>query len=1399
MEKSNVIKLDLKKSNYNEWRTQIIGALKANGVYKHLTTKRNRPEGGTTTDAEKIYWDNLEEKAQGILLSSLGGTEGNFVDAEQDSAATIWDKLESRHVAKMASEVELKRKALFQLKKQPSTVMAKFCEEFNTKLQDFEKLGGRMTELEKCRTFLSALDQNWQHFKMANDTREQVEDIDGTLKENKLKLESLFLKAKEAQNIVIGSNGPANKLEANYTESNSGGFKSKTWSPNLRCGNCGGLGHVVKFCPSADRPKNWTIKASAKIEKQDSKDSRDNKKPNKETKTDMAHEGNYSAFEAHFTALSTGIDEHEDNDFYLDNACTQSLVKSKDMLHDYEEVVSETFKSFNNSQSGTVGKGTLKLQVHTPTGYKFMEIPDVYWVPDSTKNLISEGHLVDLGYLIERTNVPHGYIISKDGVDLVTFYKYGRYYTMTNGKVLCQHETNVVTASNHLWHSRLGHPADGKLPAVGNLKAPTDCKGCSLAKMKALPHYKSTGPSKYKPGDLVVGDYKSVKEADLEGNTVGFFVLIDRATGYNCLYPVEGKEQQQNCFERFYQYMKTQFNIQIKVFRHDQGTEYMNTAFQQRLEELGVQDQSTAGYSPESNGVAESRFRVLNKIATSLLGHANLKSNFYLYAIRMAAKLYNSLPNVHGDPPITKLTGKAVDYDQFKVFGCRVVYFVPKEKRQMASFPGRLYPGRTGRFIGFPAKSDGFLIWNGTKVIISRDVKFFEEKFYFDYETFDSDQDEDYAYIAIPDNEEHLPTTKNQLEPYNQPVIEPIDEHNHQSVIEPIDDYISDTPSDNIHGNTESNESSNTTADLGSSLGNYWSLNQDDPRAIRLANRHNRSVNLTENISQPPKNYFDMKKLPSQDQKKWQAAMHKEHENLQALETYELVLLVDVPKNQKLIDTTWVYTLKQCQEPPEKARLCVRGDQEEKLDNLSDIFSTVVRIENFRLLITLIAYHDWELVVVDVKNAFPNADLRKLVFLRIPRGINQDSRKYCWKLKKALYGLRTSSADWNKLLTQTLKNLGFTKTQSDWNFFYKLQGDQKIYVIFHVDDGIITSNDPKQLDIIIAQLQESFEIKVEKNPTTYLKIDIVRDRVNNVIGLNQERYIKECAEKFKITEMRPYSTPMEPGFIDTVDDNDVPLPKDNHYRSIIGALLYIARMTRPDVLYAVSVLSKHLVQPQAKHWNAAKRVLAYLYHTKHENLVLGNVQSDVSNDNDLTLQAFADATWGDDLANRRSRSGGVMLFNKSMISCWSKQQATTALSSTDAEYQALSLATQEIIYYRQLFKEIGYEQHRPTILFGDNKGALALTVSTKHHPRVKHIDIRFHFTREQVEMKAIELKYVPTTDQIADIFTKPLNKAPFIKLKAYLHVQAWGGVKHQESTIDPVNSSSSRRVRFSEK
>ncbi len=159
------------------------------------------------------------------------------------------------------------------------------------------------------------------------------------------------------------------------------------------------------------------------------------------------------------------------------------------------------------------------------------------------------------------------------------------------------------------------------------------------------------------------------------------------------------------------------------------------------------------------------------------------------------------------------------------------------------------------------------------------------------------------------------------------------------------------------------------------------------------------------------------------------------------------------------------------------------------------------------------------------------------------------------------------------------------------------------------------------------------------------------------------------------------------------------------------------------------------------------------------------------------LEAYSDSTWADDTVNRRTRTGGVLLFAGSSLTCWTTQQATVALSSTEAEYQAFTTAAQQILYYRQVLSELGYEQSQATVLFGDNKGALSLAVTTKDHSRSKHIDIKHHFLRDCVKNGSIQLSFVSTTDQLADMFTKPLSYPKFSYFRTLLSIQARGGVR----------------------
>jgi hypothetical protein len=204
--------------------------------------------------------------------------------------------------------------------------------------------------------------------------------------------------------------------------------------------------------------------------------------------------------------------------------------------------------------------------------------------------------------------------------------------------------------------------------------------------------------------------------------------------------------------------------------------------------------------------------------------------------------------------------------------------------------------------------------------------------------------------------------------------------------------------------------------------------------------------------------------------------------------------------------------------------------------------------------------------------------------------------------------------------------------------------------------------------------------------------------------------------------------------------------------------MYAMVGTRPDIAYAVSVLGKYTNNPTSKHLQIAKKLVAYLHTTESFYMTYPIV------DGPLELVGYSDSDWGADKENRRSVGGYVFLLNGTPISWRSKKQATVALSSTEAEYMALTAATKEAIWLRHLLKDLGYEQEGPTTIHEDNQGTIAIAQNPCNHERTKHIDIQYHFTRERLESGEIALEYCPTNEQVADLFTKALPRDRFTDL-----------------------------------
>lgn len=238
---------------------------------------------------------------------------------------------------------------------------------------------------------------------------------------------------------------------------------------------------------------------------------------------------------------------------------------------------------------------------------------------------------------------------------------------------------------------------------------------------------------------------------------------------------------------------------------------------------------------------------------------------------------------------------------------------------------------------------------------------------------------------------------------------------------------------------------------------------------------------------------------------------------------------------------------------------------------------------------------------------------------------------------------------------------------------------------------------------------------------------------------------------------KPVATPMASSTIPLKHEGTtLSATEASQYRSIVGALQYLT-LTRPDIAFSVNKVCQFLQNPIDKHMASVKRILRYIQYTQNNGLLIKKSSS-------ILLSAFLDADWAGCGDDRRSTNGFAIFFGSNLISWSSKKQATVARSNTEAEYKSLANATTELIWIQSLLKELGVYQRRAPCLWCDNLGAMYLTANPIFHARKKHIEVDYHFVREQVAAKALEVRFVSTTDQIADIFTKALGKESFKRL-----------------------------------
>jgi histone deacetylase 1/2 len=495
---------------------------------------------------------------------------------------------------------------------------------------------------------------------------------------------------------------------------------------------------------------------------------------------------------------------------------------------------------------------------------------------------------------------------------------------------------------------------------------------------------------------------------------------------------------------------------------------------------------------------------------------------------------------------------------------------------------------------------------------------------------------------------------------------------------------------------------------------------------------------------------------------RWRAAMDAE---LAALHRNETWRLVPAPSGVNLIDSRWVFKVKHNPDGSIerfKARLVAKGFKQRHGIDYDDTFSPVVKPTTIRVLLSLAVAQGWHMRQLDVNNAFLHGYLEEEVYMVQPPGFTDPRHpRHVCKLEKSLYGLKQAPRAWFARLSGKLQELGFVPSKADVSLFIYRTPTVAMFMLVYVDDIIVISSTKAAADQLLARLREEFPVKDLGNLNFFLGIE-VKSTPDGIV-LAQKKYISDLLTRTNMLQAKGVSTPMVTTEKLSRFDGEILSPADaTRYRSVVGALQYLT-LTRPDISFSVNKVCQFLATPTEVHWTAVKRILRYLKQTHSFGLLLQKSSS-------LLLSGFADADWAGCPDDRRSTGGHAVFLGSNLVSWSSRKQPTVSRSSTEAEYKSVANATAEIMWVQALLKELGIFLRRAPSLWCDNLSATYLAVNPVFHARTKHIEVDYHFVRERVARKALDVRFVSTHDQLADILTKPLAVQSFVKFRNNLNL-----------------------------
>ncbi|GJW13483.1 retrovirus-related pol polyprotein from transposon TNT 1-94 [Tanacetum coccineum] len=402
-----------------------------------------------------------------------------------------------------------------------------------------------------------------------------------------------------------------------------------------------------------------------------------------------------------------------------------------------------------------------------------------------------------------------------------------------------------------------------------------------------------------------------------------------------------------------------------------------------------------------------------------------------------------------------------------------------------------------------------------------------------------------------------------------------------------------------------------------------------------------------------------------------------------------------------------------------KNRLVMRGYRQEEGIDFEESFAPVARIEAISIFLAYVAHKSFTVFQMEVKTAFLHGTLKEDVYVCQPEGfIDADHPSHVYKLKKVLYGLKQAPRAWHDELSTFLLQNHFFKGTIDPTLFIRRFDDDILVVQVYVDDIIFGSTHPS--------------LQVNQSPCG--------------IFINQSNYELEILKKYGMESCDPVGTPMEIKDKLDLDQNGSPVDATK-YHSMISALMYLTS-SRPDIVHTTCLGARYQAKPTEKHLKEVKRIFRYLRGTVNTGLWY-------TKDSGIKLTGFSDVDYAGCKDTFKSTSGGAHFLGKKLVSWSSKKQDCTELSTAKAEYVSLSACCAQVLWMRTQLTDYGFHFNK-ILIYYDSKSTIAISCNLVQHSRTKHIAVRYHFIKEHVENGTIELYFIKTDYQLADLFTKTL-------------------------------------------